>query len=157
MVFEYWSTPTSFSKPIDDSPVVYKWLAKEPGDFIIAEYPMMPADEASFYSYVFWQRIHKKRLVNGAIPNNLDAWAFYEKVRDLSNPETPQLLRAAGVKYVLIHNESYKTGPIPLALKRYYPKEISEMTYNNGAVPALPSSLTLERSFGEDEIYSIDP
>ena len=157
LVFEYWSTPTSFSKSIDKPPAVYQWLAKVPDDFIIAEYPMMPADEASFYSYVFWQRIHKKRLVNGAVLNNTEAWAFHEKVRDLSNPETPQLLRAAGVKYVLVHSEYYETGPIPMALKRYYPEEISAMTYNNGVVPSLPSSLTLVESFGEDRVYSINP
>jgi hypothetical protein len=157
LVFEYWSTPLSYSKTISSPPAVYQWLAKEPGNLIVAEYPMMPADEASFYSYTFWQRVHKKRLVNGAAPNNTDAWAFFEKVRDLSNPETPKLLRAAGVKYVLVHNESYETGPIPAALKRYYPNEISTMTYNNGSEPEIPSSLSLVQSFGEDNVYSISP
>ena len=157
LAFEYWSSPVQYSKAVNKPPAVYQWIAKNPGDFIIAEYPMMPADEASFYSYMFWQRVHKKRLVNGAAPNNTEAWAFYEKVRDLSNPETPKLLRAAGVKYVLVHNESYETGPIPTALKRYYPNEISAMTYNNGTHPEMPSSLSLVQSFGEDSVYSINP
>lgn len=157
LVFEYWSTPVSYSESVGKPPAVYQWIAEDPGDFIIAEYPMMPADEASFYSYMFWQRVHKKRLVNGAAPNNTEAWAFYEKVRDLSNPETPKLLRAAGVKYVLVHNESYKIGPIPTALKRYYPNEYSTMTYNNGAAPEIPSSLSLEQVFGEDSVYTIKP
>ena len=157
LVFEYWSTPVSYSKSVINPPAVYQWIAEDPGDFIIAEYPMMPADEASFYSYMFWQRVHKKRLVNGAAPNNTEAWAFYEKVRDLSNPETPKLLRAAGVKYVLVHNQSYKTGPIPAALKRYYPYEISAMTYNNGTAPEIPFSLSLVQVFGKVGIYTISP
>jgi hypothetical protein len=155
LVFEYWSTPVSYSKSVSKPPAIYQWLAEDPGDFIIAEYPMMPPDEASFYSYMFWQRVHKKRLVNGAAPNNTEAWAFYVKVRDLSNPETPKLLTAAGVKYVIVHNEVYETGPIPTALKRYYPNEISAMTYNSGTAPEIPSFLTLVKVFGKDRVYSI--
>lgn len=157
LAFEYWSQPADSLRPIDKPPGVYKWLSNKPGDFIIAEYPMMPADEASFYSYMFWQRVHEKRLLNGATRDNTEAWAFYEKVRDLSNPETPKLLRIAGVKYVLVHNESYETGPIPVALKRYYPDEISAINYNNGVHPEIPSSLSLVQSFGQDSVYSINP
>lgn len=130
MLFEYWSIPPYYAHSIDQPPAVYQWLAKEPGEFIIAEYPMMKSDESAFNTYLFWQRVHKKRMVNGATPDNPKAWKFFERVRDLTDPETPRLLKSVGVKYIIVHQKMYKEGPIPTQLKCHYPPEVSSLTYS---------------------------
>jgi hypothetical protein len=156
LIFEYWSIPPHYARSIDPPPAVYQWLAKEPGDFIVAEYPMMKSDEAAFYTYLFWQRIHKKRMVNGASPDNEKAWDFYHRVNDLSDPETPRLLKDVGVKYIIVHNKMYWEGEIPEALKRYYPPDVSARQYNDGKTPSnvlLPKPFKV---FGDDVIYLLD-
>ena len=155
LVFEYWSVPPGYALAVDQPPEVYRWLSEQTGDFIVAEYPMIRSDEAAFYTYPFWQRIHKKRLVNGASPDNPRAWALFEGVKDLANPETPALLKSAGVKYVIIHKRMYQEGPIPEPIKRYYGPERAALTENGGKVPAIPASLKFVKAFGSDAIFTL--
>ena len=156
LIFEYWSIPPHAAHAVDTPPVVYQWLAQEPGDIIIAEYPMMKSGEASFYTYLFWQRIHKKRMVNGASPSNRKAWEFYERVHDLADPETPQLLKSVGVKYIIVHKEMYREGEIPAPLKRYYSPDVAARQYNDGVAPVNPFLKTPHMVFGDDIVYSLD-
>lgn len=155
LAFELWSVPPAYALPVNQPPAVYRWLAGEPGDIIVAEYPMVAFDEAAFYDYPFWQRVHRKRLVNGATPDNVPAWELYEKARDLGNPQTPSLLRSAGVKYVIVHKKMYREGPIPAALKRYYPPERAALTFNGGVPPPIPSGLEPHKSFGSDLVFVV--
>lgn len=156
LMFEYWSVPPDFALAVDRPPEVYQWLAKEPGNVIVAEYPMMRWDELSFYTYLFWQRIHKKSLVNGASKDNALAWPFFAKVNDLANPETPELLKSVGVKYVIVHTKMYQDGTIPGPIKRYFPEKSSLKGYNGGKMPIIPSSLKLIKKFGTDMVFSLE-
>jgi hypothetical protein len=149
--FEYWSVPPSYAMPVD-SPRVYEWLSKQPADAIVAEYPMVRFDEASYYSFPYWQRLHQKRLVNGASPDNAQAWDFYLKVRDLSDPGTAPLLKSSGVKYVIVHKAMYREGPIPEALKRYYPPARAALSFG-GDPGAMPQGLRLHAAFGNDRVF----
>jgi hypothetical protein len=153
LAFEFWSVPPGYALPVNAPPRVYEWLAKQPPGVIVAEYPMVAYDESSFYSYPFWQRLHGKRLVNGATPGNTDAWAFYSKVRDLANPQAPGLLKSAGVNYVIVHKGMYAEGPIPYALKRYYTPGRAAMTFDGGVPPPIPEGLELYRAFGADLVF----
>lgn len=156
LVFEYWSVPPGYALKVDKPPEVYKWLAQEPGDFLVAEYPMTRNDEFAFYTYLFWQRIHNKRLINGAYPENVLAWDFYEKVKDLDNPTTPVLLKELGVKYVIVHTNMYSEGLIPKPIKRYFPVTVASSTYNNGEMPSVPFPMKLSKTFGMDIVFSLD-
>jgi hypothetical protein len=155
LVFEYWSVPPGQASPVTPPPEVYRWLATQPDDFVIAEYPMIDRDEAAYYTYPFWQRIHQKRLVNGASPSDPRAWDLFEKVRDLGDQRTPALLRAAGARYVIVHKAMYRDGPIPQPIKRYYPPERAARTENGGKPPPLPRGLRLVRTFGSDSVYAV--
>lgn len=152
LAFEFWSVPPGHALPVAP-PEVYRWLANEPGDLIVAEYPMVSFDESSFYSYPFWQRVHGKRLVNGAFPANAEAWDFFTKVRDLGDPATPGLLKAAGVDYVIVHKRGYAEGPIPYALKRYYSPARAAQKFGDGTPPPIPRGLELHRVFGDDLVF----
>jgi len=156
LCFEYWSIPSSQALPVDKTPEVYLWLSKEPKEIMVVEYPMMKSDDASFYTYLFWQRIHKKELVNGATRDNEKAWDFFEKVNDLGNSQTPVLLKSVGVKYVIVHGDMYKDGPIPSPIKRYYPVKYASETYNDGRMPAVSFPLKLVKTFGTDLVFSLE-
>ncbi len=153
LIFEYWSISPRQVRAVDKPPPVYQWLAEQPGDFIIAEYPMMKSHDLSFYTYLFWQRIHQKRMVNGAAPGNNEAWDFYQKVKDLSDPKTLRLLKSVGVKYVIIHKEMYREGVIPGPIKRYFPPEVSAHQYNDGEVHDSPCLGEPVQKFMSDRVY----
>jgi hypothetical protein len=155
LFFEYWSVPPGHVVAVDSPPPVYRWLADQPGDFIVAEYPMMENDEASFYSYLFWQRLHRKRIVNGTPRSGGEARRFFESVRDLERPDAVRRLREAGVEYVIVHAGGYRDGQIPGPLKRYYPAHVAALAYNEGKVPRNPSLPVPHKTFGEDFVFRI--
>ncbi|MFA7008396.1 MAG: hypothetical protein WC204_05985 [Elusimicrobiales bacterium] len=155
LVFEYWSIPPNYAMPINNPPEVYKWLAAQPGDFIVAEYPMMPNDEGAFSTYLLWQIVHRKRLVNGAGPAQKEAWAFYNKVNYPANRQTMDLLRKAGVKYLIVHPEMYKEGPIPAYIKRHFPPEAAGIAYNNGVPPLIGRFIKPYKICGVDVVYRL--
>lgn len=155
IAFEFWSVGAVRPAPLD-TPAVYRWLAAQPGD-VVAEYPMVPATEAAFYSYPFWQRIHGNRLVNGASAADKAARDFWLQVRDLTHPDTPARLRAAGVDHVIVHGEMYRDGPIPQALKRYYAPERAAARLDGGNAPQVPAGFQPVAVFGPDAVYRLPP
>jgi len=84
-------------------PEVYTWLAKQEGEFssAVAEYPML-AGRTQEYGYMFWQRIHKQKLVNGGDVTRL------MKLLRIDDPRTVQQLKEWGVKYVIINRDLYR-------------------------------------------------
>jgi hypothetical protein len=134
-------------------PQVYRWLAAQPGDLIVAEYPMVNFDEAAYYSYPFWQRVHGKRLFNGAAPRNPDAYKLFLQVAGSPGQQSLQRLKSAGVRYVVVHGDMYADGPIPGPIKRYYPREQAEVQFGGGVAPVPP--LPPVARFGADAVYDL--
>lgn len=155
LAFEYWSVSPGHARRIDEPPQVYRWLAEQPADAMVAEYPMVRWDEAASYDYLFWQRIHGKRLVNGASPDNAAAWQFFERVSDPSNPDTATLLKAAGVTYVIVHKTMYGEGPIPGPIKRYYSPGRAALKFDEGVLPSLSEDFRLHEAFGPDLVFTL--
>ncbi|MCP4649301.1 MAG: DUF3108 domain-containing protein [PVC group bacterium] len=83
-------------------PAAYQWLKEDSTDFIIAEYPL----EADERLYLFYQRIHAKKMINGAMPGTY-AYEVRSKILDIENEQTSMMLSFLGAKYVLIHRDSY--------------------------------------------------
>lgn len=155
LAFDYWTLPPGHARAIDEPPAVYEWLAKQPGNALVVEYPMVRFDEAAFYTYPFWQRIHGKPLVNGASPDNEQAWRLYEGIKDLEAPGTVALLQESGVEFVLIHEAGYAEGPIPSPIKRYYMPERAALTFDGGVAPTIPPGLRLLHQSGSDKVYGL--
>lgn len=109
---EFTNVPPFYVTDVGQTPPVYRWLAEQPGDFIIAEYPLWRFDQGEHNEYLFYQRIHGKRLFNGA-----DAGTRAEQIRqeieDISRPEAPGILSYLKVKYVIVHYGSYPKGGRP--------------------------------------------
>ena len=156
LIFEYWSIPPGYALQVANPPEVYRWLANEPKDAVVAIYPMTPGDQYAFYTYLFWQRIHQKKMVNGALPNNEKAWDFFEKVKKIDNPLTPSLLKSIGVTHVIVHTKMFPEGPIPEPIKKYYSLQDSSLVFDGGNMPTIPLSLNLKKNFGSDLVFSIN-
>lgn len=116
-----------YSKPPD----VYQWLARQPGDFIVAEYPL-----ETHYHYFFYQRVHKKRLVNGAVINTPPDW-IRRSLFEITE-KVPSALSALGVKYILLNKGFYE---------RYNPKVL----YKISLIPGFK----LIKDFGDVTVYEV--
>jgi hypothetical protein len=86
-------------------PPVYKWLASKPGDFTIAEYPPPVKMPHKFYAYMFYQRIHRKKLAD---PSQIPPIDGKDYLYNLLRPGVSNVLSYLGVKYVIVHTNEYR-------------------------------------------------
>ncbi|MBZ0219551.1 MAG: hypothetical protein K8I01_03855 [Candidatus Methylomirabilis sp.] len=88
-------------------PDYYAFLAGQQGDFAVIEYPIGPPhDPYTSYEYLFYQRVHGKRLVNGTLAGG----QLKNSLSDISDPQTIDALAGIGVKYILLHRHKYERG-----------------------------------------------
>lgn len=107
ILFEYTVVPPFRNVDFGKTPAVYEWLAKEPEDIVIAEYPLYDFINEKHYEYLFYQRVHQKKMVNGA-PRGSKGDKIRELVMDILKPESRSVLKDLGVDYLIIHKESYE-------------------------------------------------
>ncbi len=87
-------------------PQEYNWLASQDGDFTIIEYPVVIApgkEEIVDLRYLFYQRIHKKKLVNGGSEEIMKSLAEI-------NETSASRLKKMGVKYAIVHTDMTGTN-----------------------------------------------
>jgi hypothetical protein len=139
ILLEFNHSPPFHNTDLSHIPEVYRWLAQREGDFIIAEYPLESYQGSGYY--FLWQRIHKKRMVNGALPGT-KAYQTTEKLVNLSCPETVKVLKDLEVKCLILHPE------------RYLESDEVEVL---GGLPALEENpdLKLVRTFPGGRVYVI--
>lgn len=94
-----------FYTDLRNLPPSYDWVAKQPGDFIIAEYP------AAFDLQVglLYQRYHEKRLFN--MPSGESRYTIWQKVKSLADPGVYNFLKESGVAYVVYHTQDLAYNP----------------------------------------------
>lgn len=139
-------------------PAVYAWLAQQPGDPLIAEYPFLPSTHAFHAEYLFYQRTHGKRMVNGAFeqtPTGRQRLAL----ADLADPAVPAKLRTLGVQLVIVHADRYAALParparirilgIMYDVPRRHPEE------HRAPPPLTLPGLRLVTRFGETAVYAV--
>ncbi|MEI6632616.1 MAG: discoidin domain-containing protein [Chlamydiota bacterium] len=105
---------TALNAPVSTQPLpVYRWLKQQPGEFGVIELPM-PADGGEFESagheneYMRWSLYHGKRIVNGyASFRPPEYWPLADLMAHFPAPETIDVLRALGVRYVIVHADWY--------------------------------------------------
>jgi hypothetical protein len=106
VIFEFINFPPFHNIDLSKTPEVYTWLKNEPSDVVVAEYPLVRNIEAKHSEYLFYQRIHKKALVNGASEGTIGD-AFRKEVQYLYFEETGKLLAYLGADYIIVHKDSY--------------------------------------------------
>lgn len=85
----------------------YRWLSNQPGDFILAEYPLYGSIDSRHYRYLSGQRFHKKRLMNGA-PDMTPAGWLLKVNAEPWHKGTARRLSALGVRYVVFNKVYYR-------------------------------------------------
>ncbi len=127
---EFTNIPPFRYTDISQTPAVYQWLAEQPGDFVIAEYPK----DYSEAEAMFFQRIHQKRLVT-----------VTEELADIYKAETVEKLKDLGVKYVVVHTDNIFPGDPYNGDRRF------QLMSPPGAVEGLKSVMPLPKAI----IYEI--
>jgi len=142
-------------------PPEYLWLQKQPGESVVVEYPLGDGiDPTTVQEYMFYQRLHGKKLVNGAIPGT-DGYLFHDTILDIARPETVRALKDVGVTHVLVHGDKYRQGSryVQYDWITTVPRDkIFTASYMGGKPPDLPAGhglVPLER-FGETRVYRIE-
>ena len=157
IIFVEYAEFPSFRLTKVKEPEVYKWLASQSGQFPIVEYPLGASDDPyTTYEYYFYQRIHKKFLVNGA-PKGTPADEFRKEVMDISKEEAVDKLSNIGVKYIIIHKDKYIKGNeyVPIDWLTQPPRDkLFPVEYNDGKIPNIPiKRLRLIKDFGDVAVY----
>ncbi len=111
ILFEYTLVPPFRNVDLSETPPIYKWLASRPSDVVIAEYPWLRSIDERHFEYLFYQRVHQKKMVNGAPRGSLGE-AIMKEARYVDDPDTASLLSHLGAKYVIVHKDSYVTEDI---------------------------------------------
>jgi len=148
VLFEFTNIPPFHATDISKPPSVYQWLKGQRGDFAIAEYPlgesMQLSESAVHLDYIFYQRIHQKKLINGAQIGTY-AYKIKEKINKIMDAQTPGILKWLGAKYVVIHLDRYKTA------------EDSDAMDIIGEAPDLSKQkgLKLVKKFNDVEVYEV--
>jgi hypothetical protein len=125
----------------DAPPPVYPWLARQPGDFVVAEWPGGPEFPDAIHG--MWSLLHGKRLVNGS--------------SGFDPPLTPQLrdalarLPETGVPAIL-----RSVYPLRFILARFDWFEPPERARWERVAAAPPPGLTVVGRFGDSVVFELD-
>ncbi|MCK5305564.1 MAG: hypothetical protein KAJ66_00335 [Candidatus Omnitrophica bacterium] len=139
ILFEFLYIPPNKIANTAPTEEVYFWLKEQPAETLIVEYPI---EEDDTVIYLFNQRVHQKKLVNGA-PKGTEAYSTNEKIRDILNPQTKNILNKLDVSYVVIHFSKYS--------------QQSERENVKAMLLKSPESYSLieEKDFGDTKVYRI--
>ncbi|MHB8571545.1 MAG: hypothetical protein ACYDAY_01115 [Candidatus Dormibacteria bacterium] len=126
-------------------PEAYQWLDTHPGNYAIAEFPMVPSNSGGYeYGPVFNQRYHDHPIVNTMIPktpsDSLDSELQYA-----DQARTAGILAALGVRYVFYHRD------IANGLVAYEPAAGRDRRHWT----PVPQYYRLEATFGDTSIYEL--
>ena len=159
IIFEFCPVPPFHFTYLKKPPALYEWLKDQPGDFAVVEYPWYASIAGEHYYYLLWQRVHEKRMVNGAKTGTLRE-DLRVSLQDLEDPGTVKILGRLGVKYILYHLNlgSLKLSPLenlPDGL-RFVTQFGNTVVYENKTMqpdlPPPPLDVTLSAEIGR-EIY----
>jgi hypothetical protein len=98
-------TPPATVTDLGTPPPEYAAVRRAPRG-LLAEYPLAPSDQAVNSDYLFWQRVHKRPIINGA-PLGTFADAVSRTLVDPATPGTPEALAALGASVVVVRPSAY--------------------------------------------------
>lgn len=154
VVFEF--LPNRFSTDLSQIPPEYLWLKDQLGDFSIAEYPFFTINPY-YWSQIYYQTIHHKKLVNNYQFKNLNEKAMNQMAppTDLNSQqkESPDYLASIGAKYIIVHTKGFDEDQ-----NRLIKSEVDiRRFYNNPKLKLIkefPSALVFEVVDAKPEIYA---
>ncbi len=144
VLLEFSIMPPFYSLDTKKTTDYYRWLKERPGQPVVVVYPVFEGNDFENYNYLFQQRLHRKKLINGSTlddPSDVYRWG----VLDITDPSTPGLLKDRGTEYVLVIPNLYSK---PVIHTNY----VFPITLNESRVAA---GLTLIRRFDDCLIYKV--
>jgi hypothetical protein len=145
ILLEFTIVPPFYSLDTSATTDYYRWLKSRPGQPAAAIYPMFVQGDFKNYEYFFQQRIHQKKLVNGA-GENTDAETYRQSILGLYEPQTPSLLKTLGTKYVMIIPSLFL---VPATPHMNYPFPV-KIDYSR-----LPAGLVEVKKFPDCRVYEV--
>jgi hypothetical protein len=143
---EFINVPPFHTTNVSNTPEVYTWIASQPGDFTIVEYPL-DLGEGQFY-----QRIHEKKMVNDR-DTSIVTDKIFLSIQYPTNPDVPGMLNFLGAKYVIVRTDAYldRNETIP-AIKNDSGLELIKtfkdvLVYKVTAEPAETQYITYSENF----------
>jgi len=143
---------------VQTPPPVYAWLAAQPSGTIV-EYPFCRSTDAIHAEYLFWQRVHRHPMVNGAAGGvSINPW--HQPLSDLTAPGVPSMLRTLNVRYVVVHRDRYDEVARSLTRLHLFGSEY-ELSRRHQAPQLPPPSrdipgLKAVATFGETTVYTLE-
>ena len=112
MLLEYWVAPLSLVAYPNRAPSLYAFLSRLPRG-AVAEFPMPNAESPPHHDprFAYMSTFHWMPLVNGY--SGFYPASYYERLKGLASfPDagSVSVLRADGVKYVVVHADGYPIG-----------------------------------------------
>ncbi|MEO6350386.1 MAG: hypothetical protein ABIP53_07020 [Candidatus Limnocylindrales bacterium] len=112
LMLEYWVAPLTLLPYPNSPPPLYAWLATQPRG-LVAEFPLptlgtLPGDEAR---YAYMSTIHWMPTLNGYSGYYPASYlSALEPRSNLPDDQATDILRRAGVRYVIVHARAYPGG-----------------------------------------------
>lgn len=121
----------------------WRWLGGTPAGTVAAVYPMYQRDDFYNYEYLFQQRLHRRKLVNGADPGT-PADVLSQSLIDIYHPATPGLLKKLGASYVVVIPPAFEEPVVHVDYP--FPTRFDESALPGGLQPAarFPGGLIFE-------------
>jgi hypothetical protein len=144
VLLEFCIVPPFYSIDTQTTADYYRWLKDQPGKPVAAIYPVFEGNDFYNYGYLFQQRLHHQKLINGSAlddPSDIYRWA----ILDITDPGTPGLLKIRGADYVM-------------AIPSLYSKPAFHTNYVFPTVfdeSRIATGLTLIRRFDDCLVYKV--
>lgn len=106
--YEYWPVPIQFTKFDNHDSQVYRWLARQEGDFAVMEYPT-PHEFKKESQFMMAQLIHGKKIINGysaPIPRIREPLKY---VKQFPDEVSINHLRGYPFRYLIVHQDRLET------------------------------------------------
>jgi len=155
VLFEFWNWPPYKVIDVSKVPAVYYWVKNQPGDLVIAEYPMDYSTPNDMYK--FYQTKHEKKLINGTVPFTY-ANRVADSIKKLSDPKTASVLKWMGVKYVIVHRNEYLNTELSSEkeeLKNISKNKSLKLVQSFPAQDCLDNDIMCVQKTGPIDVYSL--
>jgi len=142
----------------NNPPEVYEWLKQRNGNFGVLELPM-PVDDGEFEGagyeneYMRWSLFHGKRIVNGyASFRPPEYWPLTDLMAYFPAPETIDVVRALGVRYVIVHASFYDYNEFE---RKVIGKGVGMQVVDRALQRTM--DLSLVGRFGSSYVFAVSP
>jgi len=169
LAMEYASyPPTSWGQPFyivpREPPAVYRWLMRQPDRDPLIELPMPWEPEEVGGSLgedawaMYWAPYHGRRIVNGQTAFSFPEYkVIVDQMRLFPSRETIDILRALGVRYVVVHAGILPRQEWQRELVRRHPEARYDWRATLERLDRFGDELALRVKAGRDRLYEILP